>query len=77
MRSADESELPGIQRWGAVVWPSFFAAGIATMCFFALFDPTELARLAWLGVEIDRKCRSHCGNGISIPCSANALKIAK
>jgi hypothetical protein len=27
---------------GAILWPSFFAAGIATIVFFALFDPVEL-----------------------------------
>lgn len=27
---------------GAVLWPSFFAAGVATIVFFALFDPEQL-----------------------------------
>ena len=55
MRLPEEREVPAVQRWGAVAWPSFFAAGVATMVFFALFDPVELARLAWVDVEIDRK----------------------
>lgn len=55
MRETAEEPLPRAQRWGAVVWPSFFSAGVATMVFFALFDPVELARLAWVGLEIDRK----------------------
>lgn len=55
MRSKPERPVPGIQLWGAVVWPSFFAAGVATMVFFALFDPAELSRIAWTGVEVDRK----------------------
>ena len=55
MRAADPEPLPAIQRWGAVVWPSFFAAGVATMVFFAMFDPAELSRIAWIGVEIDRQ----------------------
>jgi hypothetical protein len=55
MQSRVETPLPRVQRWGAVVWPSFFAAGVSTMVFFALFDPVELARLAWIDVEIDRK----------------------
>jgi hypothetical protein len=50
-----EEPIPGVQRWGAVIWPSFFAAGVANMVFFALFDPIELARLAWVDVELDRK----------------------
>lgn len=55
MRATDRESLPRLQRWGAVIWPSFFAAGVATTVFFALFDPVELARLAWVDVEIDRK----------------------
>lgn len=55
MRPPADEPLPRAQRWGAVIWPSFFSAGVATMVFFALFDPVELARLAWVGVEIDRK----------------------
>jgi uncharacterized membrane protein len=55
MRRRDDDPLPEIQRWGAVVWPSFFAAGVATMFFFAMFDPTELSRIAWIGVEVDRQ----------------------
>ena len=30
------------QRLGAILWPSFFAAGVATMVFFAFVDPLEL-----------------------------------
>jgi hypothetical protein len=55
MRDSPEEPLPRLQRWGAVIWPSFFSAGVATMVFFAFFDPVELARLAWVELEIDRK----------------------
>jgi hypothetical protein len=55
MQTGREVALPAVQRWGAVIWPSFFAAGVATMVFFALFDPAELARLAWVGVDLDRR----------------------
>jgi hypothetical protein len=55
MRPPDPAPLPAVQRWGAVVWPSFFAAAVATMVFFAMFDPAELSRIAWVGVELDRK----------------------
>ncbi len=55
MRAPVDVPLPRAQRWGAVIWPSFFSAGVATMVFFAFFDPVELARLAWVDVEIDRK----------------------
>ena len=55
MRVRRDDQLPEVQRWGAIVWPSFFAAGAATMVFFAMFDPAELSRIAWIGVEVDRK----------------------
>lgn len=38
----DHPRRPLGQKLGAILWPSFFAAGIATMVFFALFDPEEL-----------------------------------
>lgn len=44
-----------LQRLGAVLWPSFFAAGVATMVFFALFDPSDLAGLIRPGMEIGRE----------------------
>ena len=46
---------PALQRWGAVLWPSFFAAGAATTVFFALIDPVELADTAWPHVRVSRE----------------------
>ncbi len=43
------------RRIGAIVWPSFFAAGVATMVFFAIVDPLELALITWPKVEITRQ----------------------
>jgi hypothetical protein len=40
---------------GAIVWPSFFAAGVATMVFFALVDPNELSDIAWPHVRVPRE----------------------
>jgi len=34
--------LPRIQRIGAILWPSFFAAGVATFVFFLIVDPLDL-----------------------------------
>jgi len=45
---AEESKTPSVQRVIAVMWPSFLAAVAATVVFFTLFDPVELALL--LGV---------------------------
>lgn len=36
-----------------VLWTSFLGAAIATMIFFATFDPTELARLATFPMVLD------------------------
>ena len=38
-------ELPRIQRVVGVLWPSFLTAVGATIVFFSLFSPTDLAGL--------------------------------
>ena len=38
----DHPLRPLAQRMGAILWPSFFAAGVATMVFFAFVDPLAL-----------------------------------
>lgn len=38
----DHPPRPLAQRVGAIVWPSFFAAGVATMVCFAFVDPLAL-----------------------------------
>lgn len=43
------------QKLGAILWPSFFAAGVATMVFFAQFDPAELFALLWPQSEVSRE----------------------
>ena len=43
------------RRIGAIVWPSFFAAGVATIMFFAVVDPVDLAAITWPSVEISRQ----------------------
>ena len=42
------------QRVGAILWPSFFAAGVATMVFFAFVDPLALRDMTLPGVDISR-----------------------
>jgi hypothetical protein len=44
-----------VRRWGAILWPSFFAAGVATMVFFAKVDPIELKEITWVDLEISRE----------------------
>ncbi len=46
---------PPLARWGAVAWPSFFAACVATMVFFGLIDPVELAETAWPHIPVSRE----------------------
>lgn len=46
---------PMAQRLGAILWPSFFGAGVATMVLFAFVDPIELAAISFPGIEISRQ----------------------
>ncbi len=50
----DHPPRPMAQRIGAIVWPSFFAAGVATMVFFAFIDPLQLRDITFPQVEISR-----------------------
>ncbi len=43
------------QRLGAMLWPSFFAAGVATMVFFAFVDPLELRDMTFPDVSLSRE----------------------
>ena len=49
------STLPLAARVGAVIWPSFFSAGVATMVFFAIVDPVELNEITWSGIQLSRE----------------------
>lgn len=40
---------------GAIAWPSFFAAAAASVVFFAIVDPSELAEITWPHLTISRK----------------------
>ena len=50
----DHAPRPMAQRLGAILWPSFFAAGVATMVFFAFVDPLALRDLTFPAVELTR-----------------------
>jgi hypothetical protein len=52
--STDEPQ-PLAQRLGAVLWPSFFAAGVATMVFFAFVDPLALRDMTFPELPLTRK----------------------
>ncbi len=44
-----------IQQWGAILWPSFVAAGLASMVFFAFVDPLRLHEISFPGHPISRE----------------------
>lgn len=48
----DHPPRPMAQRVGAILWPSFFAAGVATMVFFAFIDPLQLRDMTFPDVAI-------------------------
>lgn len=52
-----DADLPAtrLRRVGAVAWPSFFAAAVATVVFFAIVDPSELADITWPHLTISRE----------------------
>ena len=39
--------IPLTQRITAILWPSFLMAGLATVVFFAVFDPYDLVAPTW------------------------------
>jgi len=51
----DQRPRPLLQRWGAILWPSFFAAGVACMVFFALVDPDDLREITWAELDLGRE----------------------
>ena len=60
-------------RWlGAILWPSFFAAGVATMVFFAVVDPLDLATITWPRVAFSRELGYSIGFFMFWLCTASA-----
>jgi hypothetical protein len=54
MTVSDAPPRPLAQRIGAIAWPSFFAAGVATMVFFAFVDPLDLRDITFPRIGITR-----------------------
>ena len=42
-------EIPTIQRFISILWPSFLTAGLATAIFFTVFDPTLIVAISGYG----------------------------
>lgn len=51
----DHPPRPLSQRLGAILWPSFFAAAVATMVFFALVDPLALRDITFPRLALSRE----------------------
>jgi len=51
----DHPPRPLAQKIGAILWPSFFAAGVATMVFFAFVDPLELRDMTFPAMPLTRE----------------------
>ena len=68
----DHPPRPLAQRLGAILWPSFFAAGVATMVFFAFVDPVELAAMTFPQFEIHRGVGYTIGFFMFWACTASA-----
>ena len=58
-RSAKPSQQPStpasLQRVGAILWPSFFVAGVVTMVFFAYVDPEALQDMTFPSLKLGRQ----------------------
>jgi hypothetical protein len=46
---------PCLQRVGAILWPSFFVAGVVTMVFFACVDPEALQHMTFPSLKLSRE----------------------
>ena len=56
-QEGNETELlpERLRQIGAIAWPSFFAAAVASVVFFAVVDPMELADITWPHLAISRE----------------------
>lgn len=68
----DHPPRPLAQRLGAILWPSFFAAGVATMVFFAVVDPEDLNHITWADVAISREAGYTLGFFMFWLCTAGS-----
>jgi hypothetical protein len=54
-RPFDHAPRPMAQRVGAIAWPSFFAAAVSTMVFFAYVDPLALRDMTFPEMPLTRE----------------------
>lgn len=70
--SFDHPPRPLAQRLGAILWPSFFAAGVATMVFFAFVDPLALRDMTFAELELSRELGYTLGFFMFWACTASS-----
>ena len=46
---SDKKDIPQIQKFIAILWPSFLTAGVATILFFTAFDPRLIMQVSGYG----------------------------
>lgn len=51
----EHGSRPLVQTIGGILWPSFFAAGVATMVLFAFIDPLALRDISFVDWDISRE----------------------
>ena len=44
--SSSENQIPPIQNFVSILWPSFLVASLTTILFFTLFDPIQLGLIS-------------------------------
>ncbi|HQW81487.1 MAG TPA: hypothetical protein PLQ74_06435 [Pseudomonadota bacterium] len=71
-QASADSPRPLVQRVGAVLWPSFFAAGVATMVFFANIDPLDLASISFSDLDLSRELGYSIGFFMFWACTASS-----
>lgn len=63
---------PLVQRIGAILWPSFFAAGVATTVLFAWVDPLALRDATFPEWEMSREFGYTLGFFLLWSCTASS-----
>jgi hypothetical protein len=71
-RRFDHPPRPLAHRLGAILWPSFFAAGVANTVFFTFVDPLLLRDLTFPELEISRGMGYTLGFFMFWACTASA-----
>lgn len=54
-RPREQEATPASQRIGAILWPSFFVAGVVATVLFAVVDPEQLRDITFPSLQLGRK----------------------